>query len=101
MVFYFGASARLLLTTMLMFKTFTIPGKMVLHSVLSFTDTGQKTQCRLLFSNFSPDLLDYSQLHKGDPIHNLNLAFDIAEKHLDIPRMLDAEGTYFILFIFY
>ena len=23
---------------------------------------------------------------------NLNLAFDIAEKYLDIPRMLDAEG---------
>ena len=23
---------------------------------------------------------------------NLNLAFDIAEKHLDIPKMLDAEG---------
>lgn len=25
-------------------------------------------------------------------MHNLNLAFDIAEKHLDIPRMLEAEG---------
>ena len=23
---------------------------------------------------------------------NLNLAFEIAEKHLDIPKMLDAEG---------
>lgn len=44
-------------------------------------------------SPFSPDLLDYSQLHKGDPLHNLNLAFDVAEKHLDIPRMLDAEGN--------
>ena len=26
---------------------------------------------------------------------NLNLAFDIAEKHLDIPKMLDAEGMLF------
>lgn len=25
---------------------------------------------------------------------NLNLAFDIAEKHLDIPKMLDAEGKF-------
>jgi hypothetical protein len=25
----------------------------------------------------------------------LNLAFDIAEKHLDIPKMIDAEGKYF------
>jgi len=44
-----------------------------------------------LIHRHRPDLLDYSQLSKDDPIHNLNLAFDIAEKHLDIPRMLDAE----------
>ena len=25
-------------------------------------------------------------------MENLNLAFDIAEKYLDIPRMLDPEG---------
>ncbi|CAJ0582161.1 unnamed protein product, partial [Mesorhabditis spiculigera] len=48
-----------------------------------------------LIHRHRPDLLDYSQLHKGDPIHNLNLAFDIAEKHLDIPRMLDAEDLAF------
>uniref|UniRef100_A0AAQ5XV17 Actinin alpha 4 n=1 Tax=Amphiprion ocellaris TaxID=80972 RepID=A0AAQ5XV17_AMPOC len=26
-----------------------------------------------------------------DPVHNLNNAFEVAEKHLDIPKMLDAE----------
>ena len=31
-------------------------------------------------------------LSQENPLENLNLAFDIAEKHLDIPRMLDAEG---------
>lgn len=28
---------------------------------------------------------------QDNPYENLNLAFDIAEKYLDIPRMLDAE----------
>ncbi|KAK5981716.1 Alpha-actinin, partial [Trichostrongylus colubriformis] len=44
-----------------------------------------------LIHRHRPELIDYYQLHKGDPIYNLNLAFDVAEKHLDIPRMLDAE----------
>jgi actinin alpha len=44
-----------------------------------------------LIHRHRPELLDYSKLSKSDPIHNLNLAFDIAEKHLDIPKMLDAE----------
>ncbi|KAB7506265.1 Alpha-actinin, sarcomeric [Armadillidium nasatum] len=44
-----------------------------------------------LIHRHRPDLLDYSKLSKDDPLHNLNLAFDIAEKHLDIPRMLDPD----------
>jgi len=44
-----------------------------------------------LIHRHRPDLIDYSKLTKDDPIGNLNLAFDIAEKHLNIPRMLDAE----------
>jgi len=31
-------------------------------------------------------------LSQDNPLYNLNLAFDVAEKYLDIPRMLDAEG---------
>nr|XP_025964735.1 alpha-actinin-2 isoform X6 [Dromaius novaehollandiae] len=37
------------------------------------------------------DLLDYDKLDEDDPIGNINLAMEIAEKHLDIPKMLDAE----------
>uniref|UniRef100_A0A0N4ZA59 Calponin-homology (CH) domain-containing protein n=1 Tax=Parastrongyloides trichosuri TaxID=131310 RepID=A0A0N4ZA59_PARTI len=48
-----------------------------------------------LIHRHRPELLDYSKLSKGDPIHNLNLAFDIAEKHLDIPKMLDPEDMVF------
>lgn len=31
-------------------------------------------------------------LLQDDPVGNINLAMEIAEKHLDIPKMLDAEG---------
>jgi len=32
---------------------------------------------------------------QDDPMTNLNTAFDVAEKYLDIPKMLDAEGKTF------
>ncbi|XP_064484434.1 alpha-actinin isoform X2 [Ornithodoros turicata] len=44
-----------------------------------------------LIHRHRPDLLDYGKLKKENPLENLNLAFDVAEKHLNIPRMLDAE----------
>ncbi|MEQ2190531.1 Alpha-actinin-3 [Xenoophorus captivus] len=33
-----------------------------------------------------------TRLNSDDPIGNLNTAFEVAEKFLDIPKMLDAEG---------
>ena len=39
----------------------------------------------------SHDLIP-SSVMQGNDIDNLNLAFEVAEKHLDIPKMLDAEG---------
>ncbi|XP_004208576.1 alpha-actinin [Hydra vulgaris] len=44
-----------------------------------------------LIHRHRPDLIDYNKLSKDDPMHNLNYAFDVADKYLDIPRMLDAE----------
>ncbi|XP_073528643.1 alpha-actinin-2 [Phyllobates terribilis] len=44
-----------------------------------------------LIHRHRPDLIDYSKLNKDDPVGNINLAMDVAEKYLDIPKMLDAE----------
>ncbi|CAH8478147.1 unnamed protein product [Schistosoma turkestanicum] len=44
--------------------------------------------CAIIHRN-RPQLINYSQLNPDEPFENLNLAFDVAEKHLDIPRMLD------------
>ncbi|XP_077667984.1 alpha-actinin-2 isoform X12 [Eretmochelys imbricata] len=46
-----------------------------------------------LIHRHRPDLIDYSKLNKDDPLRNINLAMEIAEKHLDIPKMLDAEDV--------
>jgi len=42
-----------------------------------------------LIHKFRPDLIDYDSLDKTDSKANLELAFSIAETHLDIPRLLD------------
>ncbi|ESO09557.1 hypothetical protein HELRODRAFT_97639 [Helobdella robusta] len=44
-----------------------------------------------LIHRHRPDLLDYSKLSKENARTNLTTAFDLAEKHLDIPRMLDVD----------
>lgn len=44
-----------------------------------------------LIHRHRPDLLDYSKLSKDNPRENLTTAFNLAERHLDIPRMLDVD----------
>jgi len=44
-----------------------------------------------LIHRHRPELIDYDKLRKDDPMYNLNYAFEVAEKELDIPKMLDAE----------
>ncbi|XP_023600318.1 alpha-actinin-2 [Myotis lucifugus] len=53
-----------------------------------------------LIHRHRPDLIDYPKLNNIAPqstppacVGNINLAMEIAEKHLDIPKMLDAEGV--------
>lgn len=53
--------------------------------------------CALIHRHRS-DLIDYDSLSANNPIQNLNLAFDVAEKHLDIPPMLDANGRLIVCF---
>lgn len=50
-----------------------------------------------LIHRHRPDLIDYSKLSKDNPLENLNTAFDVAEKYLDIPRMLDPDGNYLLI----
>lgn len=44
-----------------------------------------------LIHSHRPDLFDYSTLQNGRNIENLNHAFEVAERHLGIQKLLDAE----------
>jgi len=46
--------------------------------------------CALIHKH-RPDLLDFDSLRKEDARHNLDLAFDVAEKELGIPKLLDTD----------
>lgn len=39
-----------------------------------------------------PDLIQFEKLHRSNPIHNLNNAFNVAEEKLGLTKLLDAEG---------
>lgn len=46
--------------------------------------------CALIHHN-RPDLLDYNSLDKSNTRENLSKAFEVAEKELNIPKLLDVE----------
>ena len=41
---------------------------------------------------YRPDLIDFDRLKKSNAHHNLQNAFNLAEQHLGITKLLDAEG---------
>ncbi|PWA01611.1 hypothetical protein BB558_002287 [Smittium angustum] len=51
--------------------------------------------CALIHKH-RPDLLDYNKLNKNDFAGNTNLAFNIAESELGIPKLLDVEDVCFV-----
>ncbi|OZJ03938.1 hypothetical protein BZG36_02934 [Bifiguratus adelaidae] len=46
-----------------------------------------------LIHRHRPDLLDYDKLDKSDRHGNTQLAFDVAQEHLGIPKLLDVEDV--------
>ncbi|KAF8946109.1 hypothetical protein BGZ47_001311 [Haplosporangium gracile] len=46
-----------------------------------------------LIHRHRPDLLDFDSLDKSDRHRNTQLAFDVAEEHLSIPKLLDVEDV--------
>jgi len=52
--------------------------------------------CALIHKH-RPDLIDFDSLKKENKKDNLTLAFDVAEKKLDIPPLLDVNGIFILI----
>lgn len=64
-----------------------------LHSYLNQTKINSSVLREMLCTLLQVDADTLALfLSQDDPLTNLNTAFDVAEKYLDIPKMLDAEG---------
>lgn len=44
------------------------------------------------FHSIRPDLVDYGNLQRSNPTHNLQQAFNLAEQKLGVTKLLDPEG---------
>lgn len=42
--------------------------------------------------SFRPDLIEFHKLTRSNATHNLQIAFNIAEHHLGLTKLLDPEG---------
>ena len=49
------------------------------------------------YSSYRADLIDFESLEPENIVDNLNNAFDVAEKELGIPKLLDTEGSLLVL----
>ncbi|XP_037096955.1 spectrin beta chain, erythrocytic isoform X1 [Syngnathus acus] len=47
-----------------------------------------------LIHKHRPDLVDFNQLKRSNPTHNLQSAFNVAEKHLGVTKLLDPEDVF-------
>lgn len=54
-----------------------------------------------LIHKHRPDLINLEKLSKATPTYNLNNAFNVAEDKLGLTKLLDAEGTFCLIHIFY
>ncbi|KAJ1885848.1 alpha-actinin, partial [Kickxella alabastrina] len=70
----------------------TAPYKEVSVQNFSYSWQSGLAFCALIHRH-RPDLLDYHALDKEDMRGNTALAFDVAERHLGIPKLLDVEDV--------
>ena len=50
----------------------------------------------VLIHAIRPDLIDVHRVKRMDVRERLENAFDVAEQHLGVPRLIDAEGLSFV-----
>lgn len=66
--------------------------KKQVHKIHLHIHLQKSNQTHVILVSCRPDLIEFHKLTRSNATHNLQQAFNVAEQHLGLTKLLDPEG---------